>query len=92
MYSECNIFRTLRTLFQLSISEYRQRKQQGSGNLRDDCGMEGEQQRTLSPATSATSSMSSSSSDEEDETPNVITKSLLLEAALDTNLAKKGLF
>lgn len=75
---------------QLSISEYRQRKQQGSGHIREDCGIEGEQQRPLSPATSATSSMSSSSSDEEDETPNVITKSLLLEAALDTNLTKKG--
>lgn len=72
---------------QLSISEYRQRKQQGSGSTGQEAA--GQLDRPSSPTTSATSSLSSSSSEDEDETPTVIAKSLMLEAALDTNLAKK---
>lgn len=80
----CNMYICL----QLSISEYRQRKQQGSGSTGQEAAGQLDD-RPSSPTTSATSSLSSSSSEDEDETPTVIAKSLMLEAALDTNLAKK---
>ncbi|XP_054289297.1 inactive histone-lysine N-methyltransferase 2E-like [Macrosteles quadrilineatus] len=78
----------------LSISEYRQRRQQGggSGTGQGTTGKSGGGTGgASSPPTSATSSMSSSSSEDEEEPQpqTVIAKSLMLEAALDTNLAKK---
>ncbi|XP_046681254.1 inactive histone-lysine N-methyltransferase 2E-like isoform X2 [Homalodisca vitripennis] len=71
----------------LSISEYRQRKQQVGGSVGGSTP--GKPDGPSSPTTSATSSLSSSSSEDEDEAPAVIAKSLMLEAALDTSLSKK---